>query len=464
MSEIDDVRPGWPGRAYDAVRDLIGFDPGEQLALVRHLLRWVALGCLVGVLSGVASTVFLVSLRWATEAFDTHGWLLAILPLAGLAIGLAYHYGGGRSVEGNNLIIDEIHDPQDWVPRRMAPMILVGTIVTHLFGGSAGREGTAIQMSGSLTDAASRVLHLDAADRRTMLITAIAGGFGSVFGVPLAGAVFALEVQAVGRVRYEALVPCLTASVVGDLVVSGLGYHHAPTPDLGRVDLSPGLLAKVAVAGLAFALVGILFSELTHGLKRLFARTVGWAPARPLIGGALVVAMTLAVGSHLYNGLSTGLADASLFGADVPTWAFLLKLLFTAVTLGSGFVGGEVTPLFVIGATLGATLAGLLGVPVPFLAAMGFVAVFAGASNTPLACTIMGAELFGAGVIPYLAVACVVSYVFSSHRGIYGTQRVDVAKLPGWRGSSTLHGVAGERRRWLPERRTGTSDAPRSDP
>lgn len=416
----------------DPVGEVAGFDLRERLSLVVHLLRWVVLGSLVGVLGGAASAVFLVALSWATDTFDDHGWLLYLLPLAGLAIGLAYHYGGGRAVEGNNLIIDEIHEPQAWVPRRMAPMVLVGTVVTHLFGGSAGREGTAIQMSGSLTDLASRMLRLGAADRRIMLITAIAGGFGAVFGVPLAGAVFALEVQAVGRVRYEALVPCLAASVVGDLVVAGVGVEHMPTPELGHVGLAWGLLAKVVLAGLVFGLASVAFSELTHGVRSVFGRWVRWAPARPLLGGGLVIALTSLVGTRAYNGLSLPLAEASLAGAEVPTWGFLLKILFTAVTLGSGFVGGEVTPLFVVGASLGATLAGVMGVPVPFLAALGFVAVFAGAANTPLACTIMGVELFGAGAVPYFAAACVISYVFSSHRGIYRSQRVGVPKLPGW--------------------------------
>jgi H+/Cl- antiporter ClcA len=404
-----------------------------QVALAAGLLRWVALGLLVGVLAGVAGAVFLVSLRWATETFDEHGALLWFLPFAGLAIGLAYHYGGGRSVEGNNLILDEIHDPTDWVPRRMAPMILIGTITTHLFGGSVGREGTAIQMSGSLTDAASRLLRLGRDDRRIMLVTAIAGGFGAVFGVPLAGAVFALEVQSVGRLRYEALVPCLTASVTGDLLVRGLGIQLTVTPHLGDVALSVGLLLKVALAGALFGLASVAFSVADHWVKRAFARWVAWPPARPLIGGVLVIALTLAVGNRLYNGLSEGLAEAALVGAEVPTWAFAAKLLFTVVTLGSGFVGGEVTPLFVIGATLGATLAAPLGVPPELLAALGFVGVFAGASNTPLACTIMGVELFGSGAIPYFAVACVMSYVFSAHQGIYRTQRFSGPKVPGWR-------------------------------
>ena len=409
-------------------RGVRGLHLGDHVRLIGHLLKWILLGTLVGILAGLASAAFLAALDWATETREANAWLIGLLPIGGLAIGLAYHYGGGRSAEGNNLIIDEIHQPKAWVPRQMAPLVFVGTFVTQLTGGSAGREGAAIQMSGSLTDVASRLLRLDPRDRRMLLIAAIAGGFGSVFGVPLAGAVFALEVQTVGRMHYEALVPCLTASVVGALVVSGLGITHTPTPQLGHVPLSVELLAKVIVAGLAFGLVSVLFTELTHACKRAFRTVIPWPPGRPVLGGLIVIAMTLAVGNQAYNGLSLGLIHASLFGGDVSGWAWLIKIVFTAVTLGALFQGGEVTPLFVIGATLGAALAVPLGVPVTFLAALGYVAVFAGATNTPLACTIMGAELFGAGAIPYFAAACVISYVFSSHRGIYVSQRVAITK------------------------------------
>jgi H+/Cl- antiporter ClcA len=260
-----------------------------------------------------------------------------------------------------------------------------------------------------------------------MLIAAIAGGFGAVFGVPIAGVVFGLEVQAVGRIRYEALVPCLAASVVGDLVVRGLGIDHTPLPQLGHVGLDLALLGKVALAGLVFGVAGILFSELTHGCKRLFARLVPWVPGRPVVGGMVVILLTLSVGSQTYNGLSLGLIGDS-FAGTAGSWSWLLKIVFTAVTLGALFQGGEVTPLFVIGAALGAALAAPLGVPLTLLTALGFVAVFAGAANTPLACTIMGVELFGGGAVAYFATACVVAYVFSSHRGIYGAQRVAVAK------------------------------------
>jgi H+/Cl- antiporter ClcA len=399
----------------------------EQLHLLVHLVRWVVLGAGVGVLAGVSSYVFLEVLDRVTRTRADHPWLLWLLPAAGLAVGVVSHYLAGRAAQGNSLLIDEIHEPTAWVPRRMAPLVLVGTWVTHLFGGSAGREGTALQMSGSLTDAAARLARIGREDRRMLLVAALSGGFGAVFGVPLAGAVFGLEVQSIGRVRYEALVPALSASLVGDLVVKGFGYEHAARAPL-VLDVTWASAAKVAVAGVAFGLVGAAFAELIHAVKRLAAR-LAWPPLAPVLGGAAVIALAVLFGRE-YLGLSLPLADRALGGAPLGFDVFALKVLVTAVTLGSGFPGGEVTPLFIVGATLGAALAGPLGLPVPALAAIGFVAVFAGAANTPLACTIMGAELFGARSVVLLAIGCVVAYICSSHRGIYAAQRIDVPKGP----------------------------------
>ena len=417
------------GSLGDRLRALTRFDVAEQLDLARFLARWIVLGALVGVLAGLASAGFLITLDWATETRLEHPWLLWLLPVAGLAVGLAYHHLGGDSARGNNLIIDEIHAPSRWVPKRMAPLVYGGTIVTHLFGGSAGREGTAIQMSGSLSDVLARVLRLGSTDRRLVLVAAIAGGFGSVFGVPLAGAVFAFEVQAVGRLRYDALIPAVVASVVGDRIVEALGVEHAPTPTVAGVDLDPALLGKLVLVGLACGLVALVFVEATHAVKRLMAARVAWEPLRPVLGGVAIIVLTLAVGTRDYLGLSLPLAgDAFTDVASVALFAFALKLVFTAVTLGTGFQGGEVTPLFIIGVTLGATLARALGVDGPLLPAVGYVAVFGAAANTPLACTVMGLELFGTEAAVPLLVVCAIAYVTSGHRGIYASQRLEVAK------------------------------------
>ncbi|MBI5089844.1 MAG: chloride channel protein [Actinobacteria bacterium] len=384
----------------------------------------MALGAVVGVLAGLSSAAFLEALRWVTEVRLDHGWLIALLPAGGLAIGAVYHYLGGRSAGGSVLIIDEIHEPTTWVPRRMAPLVFGGTVATHLFGGSAGREGTAIQMSGSLTDAFSRHARLGPADRRMLLIASLGGGFGAVFGVPFAGWVFALEVRTGGRMRFDACLPALVASFVGDAVVRGLGVEHTPLPELAPVHLSAALVAKVVLAGVAFGLTSRLFVTVTHELKRLCSRLLPWTPARLMAGGIAVLALTAVVGNRDYLGLSLPLiTKAVVGGAGIVGGAFALKLVFTAVTLGSGFPGGEVTPLFVIGATLGVTMGRMLDVPIPLMAAVGFVSVFAGAANTPIACAVMGIELFGWEGAALFVVGCVVSFAMSSHHGIYGTHR-----------------------------------------
>ncbi len=453
----DPSRRSPTSRARSVVARLAGA-ADEQGRLVLWLLRWIALGIGVGVLAGLSSALFLKMLEWSTRNFAEHGWLLYLLPVGGLAMGCLYHYTGGRAIEGNVLVIDEIHEPRTGIPRRMAPLVLISTVATNLFGGSAGREGTAIQMSASLTDSAARLLHLSRAERRILLVAGISAGFGAVFGVPLAGAVFGLEVQSIGRVRYEALVPSLTGALVGDLIVRGLGIHHTPTPQLGPVDLDAGLILKIALAGLVFGLVSAVFIEAVHLVKRIGARLTGWPPARPVIGGVLVILLTLAVGNRHYNGLSIPLAVDALAGNDPGLQVFALKLVFTAVTLGFGFYGGEVTPLLVIGSTLGAALATILGVPIALLAAIGYVAVFAGAANTPLACTVMAVELFGRQALEPAAVGCVIAYVFSSHRSIYGSQRLAAAK-GGWTGPLG-HAVREHRSRRDPEPTTDEGAPP----
>lgn len=395
----------------------------QQVRLIWFLLRWIGLGSVSGLLAGLSSYVFLVGLDRVTEFRLDHPWLLYLLPLAGLGLGAVTQFLSGRAAQGNSLLIEEIHEPTTWVPRRMAPLVLAGTWITHLFGGSAGREGTALQMSGSLTDLFARVARITGEDRRLLLVTALAGGFGAVFGVPLAGTVFALEVQTIGRMRYEALVPAFTAAIVGDRVVAVLGHDHAVRPQLD-LDIDAALLAKVAVAGLCFGLISVAFIETTHAIKTAAARWINPLMLRPAVGGAGVVGLALLFGRDEL-GLSLPLIDRALAGEQLSLAVFALKLLFTAVTLGSGFPGGEVTPLFVIGSTAGAALAASLGLPVGLAAAVGFVAVFAGAANTPLACTIMSVELFGRGALLPCAVGCVVAYVFSGHRGIYPIKRAD---------------------------------------
>jgi H+/Cl- antiporter ClcA len=419
--------------------------PAQWLAQALALLKWTSLLLPMAMVVGSACAFFLWSLEVVTRTRHIHPWLLYLLPLAGLCVGFIYHRWGKSAEGGNNLIMDQIHEPGGGVPTRMAPLVLFGTIVTHLFGGSAGREGTAVQMGGSIAAAFGRHLRLDLKTVRILLMAGVAAGFGAVFGTPLAGAVFALEVLMIGRVQYEALLPCFMGSLVADWTCHAWGVGHTQyhitfsgTEQLNhafKVDIL--LLGKVILAAGAFGIASAAFSDLSHSLHALFKKVISFAPIRPVLGGVLVIGLTFLAGTNDYLGLGVTAADpdsrhASIVGffnsPVIHPWSWLWKIVFTAVTLASGFKGGEVTPLFFIGSALGNVLAGVLGAPTDLFAALGFVAVFAGAANTPLACTLMGIELFGSTHAIYIAAACFIAYICSGHSGIYLSQRIAIPK------------------------------------
>lgn len=399
-------------------------------ARLGRLLWDLAAGGLVGLLAGAAAALFLWLLGGAIGLREAHPWLLFLLPFLGMASAWLYARWGGEADKGGTLILDEVTEFQGRVQPRMGALVLAGTLLTHLGGGSAGREGTAVQMGASLAAWVGgwRRLHLTRTRRRQLLMAGVAGGFGALFGTPVAGAVFGMEVTAIGRLRYEGLVLCTVASFAGDTLCRALGAPHAhwAVPALG---LTPLLALKLAAFALPVALVAWAFVEGTHRLAHWTRARFPQPLVRAALGGGAVIALALAFQTPDFLNLGTIWLPRIFEGtAPVPPWAFAAKALFTAVTLGFGFKGGEVTPLFVIGALLGAALAPVLGLPVPFLAAIGFIALFAAASNTPLASLLMGLELFGAGFAGPLLLPCVLAYVLVGHRGIYGGHRVATSK------------------------------------
>ena len=399
----------------------------EPLLHLPQIVSWVVIATLVGLVGGSLSAIFLFLLHAATMIRWQYPWLVYFLPLAGVSIAFFYHKYG-RSIEsGNNLLIEEIQDPQKSIPLRMIPLVLFGTLITHLFGGSSGREGTAVQMGGAMADQFSKRLKLNHENRKILISSGISAGFGAVFGTPLAGAIFGLEIAAIGKLRYHALLPCFVAAIVADQICIAEGIKHTKFSINSIPALSLPNMLWAVLAGILFGLCALIFSKSLDLSGHLFKQKAQSPLGRAFWGGSIVISLMLILGTDRYLGLGIPVISEAFENLLSPV-DFLFKIIFTAITLGSGFKGGEVTPIFFIGATLGNALSQFVPLPLDLLAGMGFVAVFAGASNAPLTCMIMGLELFGSSPGLYIALACVFSYIFSGHQGIYKSQKIEAPK------------------------------------
>lgn len=391
------------------------------------LFKWFFICILIGVFSGSASAFFLVALEWVTQIRENNNWIIWLLPIGGLAIGLGYHYWGKSAVKGNNLLLEEYENPQKIIPLKMAPLVLFGTLITHLFGGSAGREGTAVQMGGAIADQFTKFFQLDASERKTILILGISAGFASIFGTPLAGALFAIEVVYFSKINFKSIFLSFLVAYIAYFTVELWHVNHTKYTIPFVPEISFITLIWVLLVSILFGLAAMLFSRSTHFWGYLFSKTISFPPLRPFFGGCFIALAVYFIGTTKYIGLGIPMiVDA--FSNPNASYDFLLKILFTGFTLGAGFKGGEVTPLFFVGATLGSALSLVVPLPIALLAGMGFVAVFSGATHTPIACSVMGIELFGIDSGLFIGIACLIAYFSSGSVGIYNAQIVRGAK------------------------------------
>ena len=407
----------------------------QPRALVRGVLsfvKWLLYSCGIGVGVGLVAVAFHRGIHWASLLREDNPWIIYLLPLGGVAIILLYQVCGMEKDRGTNLVLVAVRDAER-LKLRTAPLIFLSTILTHLVGGSAGREGAALQLGGSLSAYIGRKLRLDEKDERIVVMCGMAAAFSALFGTPLTAAVFAMEVVTVGRMYYAAIVPCTAASLTAVLTAQRFGLHMQdgyPVSDA----LEPALLPilQAAVLGALCAALSILFCEAMHLSHRLYAKYFPNPLVRAAAGGVLVLALTLLVGDQTYSGAGDGVIRRMLAGDTIPE-AFLLKILFTALTLGAGFRGGEIVPALFTGCAFGTWLGPILGLPHGFSGALGMAAVFCGATNCPMTSILLALELFGRPGLPLYALCCGVSYMLSGYYGLYSEQRIIYSKFkPEW--------------------------------
>ncbi|MBR3318157.1 MAG: chloride channel protein [Atopobiaceae bacterium] len=423
---MDKHRYKRPAEALDDVVDDIRYFVAHVAVYVRALAKWLVASGIIGVLCGLIGTAFHKGVEIATEFRLANSWVLLTLPVAGLAVVGVYRL---LRVEGltTDTVIDQVRTGEG-LSLRLLPAIFVSTIVTHLAGGSAGREGAALQMGGTVGLGVGRALHLDERDLRTATMAGMAAFFAALFGTPVAATIFALAVISVGAIYHVAFVPCLIASLASFGISLQLGVmptHYA----IGLPNVTPFTVVRVALLACLCGMLSAIFCEALHRTERVAHTHIANPWLRAALGGALLLLLTWALGTYDYNGAGVGVIRQAVEEGTAVPWAFALKIIFTSITLAAGFKGGEVVPCFFIGATFGCVVGPLLGLPAGFAAAVGLVAVFCGAVNCPIASVVLSVELFGGEGMLLFAVACGFAFVMSGYYGLYFSQRILYDKL-----------------------------------
>ena len=409
------------------IHDRIKHYAHDSFYSLKTLIMWLIIATGIGVIVGVVASVFGHTLIFVNNFRAAHTKIILGLPLAGLAIVFLYQFFKNTNDHGTNTVIRSIRKSKG-IPTRMAPLIFISTVITHLFGGSAGREGAAIQLGGSIANRLGKVIKLNENDQHIIIMCGMSAGFSALFGTPLAAALFSLEVISVGIMHYSALVPCVTASMIGHFVAE---LFKMP-PEIFPVSGIPAIEAVTFFKTVLFAAllggVSILFCIILHEAEHVFKKYIPNAYIRIASSACVILLLCLLLKTDMYLGSGMGIIEEIFHHGEAPKAAFFLKMIFTALTLGAGFKGGEIVPSFCIGAAFGCTVSTLFGLPVSLAAACGMAGVFCGVTNCPITSLLISFELFGFEGMPYYLTTVAVSYMLSGYYGLYHAQKIMYSK------------------------------------
>lgn len=389
-------------------------------------MRWTLISAVIGIICGFFGAAFHLSIDLVTEIRMEHSWLIYLLPIGGIIIAFLYRQSHMRRHKGTDNIIESVRG-HERVPLRTAPLIFIATVITHLCGGSAGREGAALQLGGSIGFKTAELLKLDEKDRTLVVMCGMSAFFSALFGTPLTAALFSIEVTSVGIMYYAGLIPCTVSALTAYSVTHLIGIESTAYKFIAAPEFNLYSVMSVAVIAILCAAISVIFCMMLHGSSALMKKAFKNEYKRILVGSALVIALTLICGTNDYNGAGTHVINAAAHGEAVP-WAFALKMIFTAITISAGFKGGEIVPTFFVGATFGCFMAGLIGLDSGFGAAVGMIAMFCGMLNCPVASIILSIEMFGDEGIMLFAIASGISYMLSGYYGLYHSQKIMYSK------------------------------------
>ena len=398
------------------------------LRFTKAFIKWILFGTLIGLIVGFVASCFGLVLGYVNDLRGQWPLLKLGLPVGGLLIVFLYRFFKNHTDKGTNTVVASLHSNVD-IPGKMAPLIFVSTTITHLFGGSAGREGAALQLGGSIANFLGRTFKLQDEDRKMVIMCGMSAGFSALFGTPMAAAVFSMEVIRVGSMHYAGFVPCVVAAITGNFVAKWFQLPPEVFLFSNVPELTPIYFVQIMLFSVAAALVSILFCVVLHESEHLYEKHLKNPYLRIAVGGAAVVALTFVLGTDMYLGSGMGIIEEIFHhGESVEWYAFLLKLLFTALTIGAGFKGGEIVPSFTVGAAFGCCVAGLVGLPMELVTACGMVGVFCGVTNSPITALLISFELFGFAGMPYFLVTVAVTYMLSGYHSLYREQRFSDSK------------------------------------